>query len=238
MTKTKKIKLFTKILTKEFLLEHYVKQNKSPYTIAEEVGCSPKSVYHYVNKHDIQQIDHTVHRISPGQKFGLLTTVKIIGSHRRGNIWLCKCECGNPVRRLAAILQQGQNKNRRQSCNTCKFQTRESNRAWKGYGEISGHILSTIRTNTRRRNLKFDLDAKFLWELFLKQNKKCAMSGLDIIMGKNASLDRIDSFGNYTQDNVWWAHKDVNKMKMDLEYNHFLKMCKIISDFHQKDINE
>lgn len=44
-----------------------------------------------------------------------------------------------------------------------------------------------------------------------------------------ASLDRIDSNRGYTQDNVQWVHKDVNKMKMDLNQQIFVELCRAIA---------
>ena len=65
----------------------------------------------------------------------------------------------------------------------------------------------------------------------LKQNKKCALSGIDLIFeanhGKiegNISLDRIDSQKGYTINNVQWVHKDINFMKQDFAENYFLDM--------------
>jgi hypothetical protein len=70
--------------------------------------------------------------------------------------------------------------------------------------------------------------------LFIRQNKKCALSGIDISIefdgSGTASLDRIDSLKHYTIDNVQWVHKDINKMKMDFPQESFIKMCKLVSD--------
>ena len=61
--------------------------------------------------------------------------------------------------------------------------------------------------------------------MFLKQNKKCALTGLDIWFGistkekthgkkeQTASLDRIDSSKGYTKDNVL-EHTKVCKEKI------------------------
>jgi len=86
----------------------------------------------------------------------------------------------------------------------------------------------------------------FLWSLFLKQNKKCALSGLDIILNpqwsnqnngrktkvvQTASIDRKDSKKNYTTDNIQWVHKDINKMKGMLSDKEFINFCKTVSNF-------
>ncbi len=81
-------------------------------------------------------------------------------------------------------------------------------------------------------------------ELFQKQNGICALSGNKIILDRSisqtyrkvylpkiqtASLDRINSTLGYVQGNVQWIHMDVNKMKMDLDENKFIQLCKNIA---------
>ena len=51
--------------------------------------------------------------------------------------------------------------------------------------------------------------------------------------GGTASLDRIDSKKGYTIDNIQWVHKDVNKMKMDLQEEDFFRIVKEIYEYKQ-----
>lgn len=44
-----------------------------------------------------------------------------------------------------------------------------------------------------------------------------------------ASLDRIDSTKGYTLDNIQWVHKHINVMKMDLDQEYFIKLCKLVT---------
>lgn len=77
----------------------------------------------------------------------------------------------------------------------------------------------------------------YLWKLFLKQNGKCALSGLGISFGgligekrssTTASLDRINSTKGYIKGNVQWVHKHINKMKWDFDQNYFLSLIEYI----------
>ncbi len=43
-----------KIFSKEYLLEHCVKQRKTCLQIAKENNCAQSSVVYYLNKHNIQ----------------------------------------------------------------------------------------------------------------------------------------------------------------------------------------
>lgn len=53
-----------------------------------------------------------------------------------------------------------------------------------------------------------------MWELFLKQRGKCALTGEDLKLGyknnQTASLDRIDNSIGYEKNNIQWVHKDIN----------------------------
>jgi len=91
----------------------------------------------------------------------------------------------------------------------------------KGYGEISGIQFGKIIARARHSNLEFNLTIEFLWELFLKQDRKCALTGVPIKFPKQgerskgtASLDRIDSSKGYFPENVRWTHKTINLMKL------------------------
>ena len=77
-------------------------------------------------------------------------------------------------------------------------------------------------------------------KVYLIQNGKCALSGIDIPLLKNpktkaqresqlASVDRINSSIGYVEGNVQWVHKDINLMKNKFDQNYFIKMCKKIS---------
>ncbi len=113
---------------------------------------------------------------------------------------------------------------------------KDSNR-FNGYEGISGSYVGALRKAAKDRDLEHPLlsgeqdDFKYLWELYLSQDKKCALGGFDIRFPDNefveqtASLDRIDSGGGYTKGNVQWVHKWVNQMKWDLSQEDFVDIC-------------
>ena len=91
------------------------------------------------------------------------------------------------------------------------------------------------------RDLPFEISNQDAWDQFLKQNSKCALTGLALSMNdgrnpvtdsiiRNASLDRIDSSKGYTRDNIQWVHKDINKMKMDFPEDRFRELCRLVSE--------
>lgn len=177
------------------------------------------------------------------QKFGKLTAIEFIGSKNNGRRaeWKCMCECGNYTVATGADLRQG----KRTTCGC--FRKGKNHYRWQGYGEISGTVICMIKTGAKDRNIEFDLTAEYLWKLFLKQKRKCALTGMDIFFSDSAdsrfifdvmtaSLDRIDSNKGYIEGNVQWVHKYINIMKWDFTQDEFIDMCRLV--INHRDRNE
>lgn len=150
-----------------------------------------------------------------GQTFSLLTVIERAPDRATKTQWKCLCQCGNETLALGTELRNG----KRKSCG-CLLSRRGSRRHdWKGHGEISAMRWHQFKSGASKRNLTFDLTIEEAWELFLRQDRKCPITGRDIYFGcsnrenPTASLDRIDSRGNYTLDNVQWVHKEYNQAK-------------------------
>lgn len=83
-------------------------------------------------------------------------------------------------------------------------------------------ILDKFEKKADERKLIFNINIENSWNLFLKQDRKCALSGIELnfknVNGKEyatASLDRIDSKIGYIENNIQWIHKDLNIIKWD-----------------------
>ena len=79
-----------------------------------------------------------------------------------------------------------------------------------------------------------------MWDLFVLQNKKCALTGVDLVLPKrhgdtngNASLDRIDSSKGYIENNLQWLHKDINNIKLNFDEDYFIKMCSMVANYNK-----
>lgn len=152
-------------------------------------------------------------------------------------VWEFKCDCGNTTTVVASDFKRGRTK----SCGCLRNRTGANNPTWGGYEDISAHMWQTMRYHSKRRGRKFTITMPYIWQLFLKQNKKCAISGVDISFGdktklqrtersnKTASLDRIDSSKGYIEGNVQWVHKTVNQMKSDHVQTDFVAWCKLVA---------
>jgi hypothetical protein len=180
-----------------------------------------------VNKRRLIKVDLT------NKKYGKLTVLnwsKFIGAHR---YWLCRCDCGKEKDIAGTHLISGSTKTC--GCSQKENKTRQNNNSWKGYGDISGSFFSGIRRGAKERDIKFNITIEYLWELFLKQGKKCALSKLEIELPKRnkekytASLDRIDSKKGYEEGNVQWVLGDINWMKNDFSQKYFIDICKKIA---------
>jgi len=167
-----------------------------------------------------------------GKKFNKLTVVEFSHLNKtRHAMWKCKCDCGNETIAQSRLLINGTKK----SCGCILNKTGKESLTWKGSGDLSRSYFSKTKREAESRNLEFNVTIDFLWEMFLKQNKKCSLSGEEICFRSKvktsdgtASLDRIDSSKGYTEDNVHWVHKNVNIMKWDLPVNRFLELVKKI----------
>jgi len=176
-----------------------------------------------------------------GRKFGKLTVIKMADERIRGKIaWVCHCDCNSDTSDVilcsGSLLQDNT-----KSCGCNRRRIGAMNPRWIGIGDIPGSFFSNLRCATRGRNTKnrkltLNVSKEYLWELFLKQNKCCVMTGRPLKFGflkfnkKNrelgtASLDRIDSKKGYEEGNVQWVHKDVNVAKQDLLDEDFITLC-------------
>lgn len=106
---------------------------------------------------------------------------------------------------------------------------------WGGHEEIPLTYWNNVIKNSKKRNVPFTITIQDGWRLFLKQRRKCNLSGMPIEFlpqkKTTASLDRIDSSRGYDIDNVQWLHKKVNKLKSDFTVNELVHLCKEISSF-------
>ena len=171
-----------------------------------------------------------------GKDFGKLKVIKKAYKKDYQVFWECECKCGEKVEIPTYSLTKGYTK----SCGCLKKRCRQDSPLWKGYGEISRQHWNTIKTKAHSRKLDFEIDIEYAWNLFLKQKRKCALSGVIVKFpvksyktkkARTASLDRIDNTKGYVKGNVQWLHKDINIMKKTHTQKYFIDICKKIANF-------
>jgi len=170
-------------------------------------------------------VDHS------GKLFGTKRVVSFHSRQRNGiSSWKWECEkCGNVGNAPISSIKI-------RKCIRCSQGSAADSPILLSYGEICQGYYLRLRRAAKYRNWEWVMSPEDLWNLFLKQNRKCALSGREIgfcpkwstsdTKGTTASLDRIDSTLGYTPDNVWWIHKDFQAMKMDIPLDTFISMCR------------
>lgn len=155
------------------------------------------------------------------KKFGMLLITGF--SHEQGKIrskyYNYLCDCGATGKIISTSI------GRSLSCG-CYRDKKEF------YNEISGTHYGNIRYNAlygRKKEIEFNVTQEYIWDVFIKQNRRCAITNTPIFFGKKkkdettASLDRIDSTKGYIEGNVQWVHKNINLMKKTLSDEDFRK---------------
>ncbi len=228
-----------KILTKEFLIEQYCNLHKSSIQIGEEVGCSNRTILNYMERLEIPRRlkGSNARRDRRSAKFKDLSD-QIFLDHKMTEpiktglywSWIGQCiHCGNKKRFNLSKLKKG----KVGKCFKCK-----NHPNWDGVGDISGTYIKYIRNRAKMRNQQYSISDEYMWQLFLDQERKCALTGEILYFAKSysikgrdqtASLDRINSSKGYEEGNIQWLHKDVNRCKWDFTQQEFLDLCKKVT---------
>lgn len=140
-------------------------------------------------------------------------------------IWKCQCDCGN-VRWIQG--NELTNPNKCFKCQQCAAikrgykQTKENGRI----GDLTLTRYTKLKKSAERRGISFEVSIKFLWNLFISQRQICAITGDYMQSINEASLDRIDSTKNYTEDNVQWVTYQANVSKHTMSMEALYEFCK------------
>ena len=102
---------------------------------------------------------------------------------------------------------------------------------------LSCTYFTIAKKGAIKRNLSFELTLEILYQQWLKQDGKCALTNQQLVLKRNqrdynrhtASIDRIDSSKGYLKNNIRWIHKDINKIKLHFSDEYFIEMCKLVA---------
>jgi len=177
------------------------------------------------------------HHPTVGTVFGDLTLIKsgIKMPGRNSRRVEVRCICGEEKFVLPAHLVSGAIK----SCGCRKRRRGSAHPKYTGHEEISGSHFRHMEDMARKRGILFKVTIQYLWNLYIQQNRKCALTGAPLDMwpkkDRTASLDRIDSKLPYRKGNLQWVHKAVNMMKGSLDQAVFINLCESVASY-RKDL--
>lgn len=213
------------ILTKEFLHQELIVKNKRAPQISKETGIPVPSIYRYAKSYNIYIPNLTERSLTDyrNKRFGRLM-VSGDGEFIRDKKALkhkCICDCGNIVYIRINSLKQ-------ESTTSCGCYRKELDLK-DCYKDISAKYFYRLKECAKNRNIDFNIKIEDIWNQYLKQNKKCYFSNLDIFFIPNssklstqtASVDRINPKLPYNIDNIVIVHKRINVMKHNMTNEEF-----------------
>lgn len=172
-----------------------------------------------------------------GQVFEKWTVLELSDApgHRK---WKCRCECGcvKDVQQTHLIQKKSR------GCAECQVKRKNGHNQFTGYKDIHGSYFSEIKYKAKQRNYEFSVTIEYLWELFEKQEARCALSGREIYFARTnkskrgASLDRIDNNKGYVEGNLQWVTPQINHMKNKYDQQEFISLCEDVAAMSSKEV--
>lgn len=218
-------------ITEEIIQKEYVEEQKTAKEIAIIYGFSVYGVKdaikrYKINYQPLKRGGGFINRV--GMEYG---TYKVIALSKKDvqSSWLCVCK---NCKKEAVITYSGLLTNKKRESSGCP------NCRKKMTGEMHSRYTRNLKNKAKTRGLEFNISNQYLWNIFIQQDRKCALSGIDLCFSSNyrdchiqtASVDRIDSSKGYVEGNVQWVHKKVNFMKQALSDTEFINLCKLIAE--------
>lgn len=170
-----------------------------------------------------------------GLRTGRLTVTRCLMKQKNGVfLWEAKCDCGKILVRPTGAFTSA--KSPRTHCGCKPRAAGPASPKWKGRGTMPGFYWAHVLAAARTRHLCVEITIDSVWDLFEKQGRRCAITGVEIGFSSSgtrgtASLDRIDSTKGYVPGNTQWIHKTVNKMKNNIDQAEFLEWCSKITKY-------
>jgi hypothetical protein len=105
---------------------------------------------------------------------------------------------------------------------------------------ISLTFFNSYRYPATKKNIVFNITIQQVWNLFIQQGQKCALSGVVLTFDSasgvhdgNTSIDRIDNKRGYTLDNIQLVDKRVNLMKKHMAEERFIELCRKVHEHNR-----
>lgn len=177
-----------------------------------------------------------------GVERGYLTAVCPVGASRRGVVWLIRCRCGTELRKPAVEFVRHGRKHGKETTipSSCGCYLKDKNNRgaqYKGVGDLSRCRWLNVLGHAKRKGLPVEITIEQAWQQFLDQDKRCALTGLLLVMSPSsmaagastASLDRKDSTKGYVPGNIQWVHLVIQDMKSNFSQEEFVEWCSLVA---------
>ena len=133
------------------------------------------------------------------------------------------------------VSERNRNHKKKVPCRSCSNSLRGLNNC---HEEIPVAWFNGKLRRAKQRDYEFSITIDYIWDIYIAQDKVCALSGVPIDFKGTASLDRIDNSRGYVRENIQIVHKDVNYMKYTYSQDYFIKMCNLVASKHNVERDE
>jgi hypothetical protein len=230
-------------IDKDWLIEEYVNKRRSTTDISKELNCGYNTINRRLREYGIVVRDNGKPQKTEllGQTFGKWTVLcEIPGKTEHHSCqWKCQCVCGQIKTLSTYTLTSGASK----GCLTCDIAQTQAEKH-----VITSYYWGSLQSSAKKRGLDFAVTKDYVADLYEKQGRRCALTGLRLNMAdthcawregkQTASLDRINSLMTYEDGNVQWVHKMVNLAKWDMPQEEFIRVCHLVAKLHPMEIEE
>lgn len=178
-----------------------------------------------------------------GKKFGHWKVIKLLPKIKyKRRTCVCQCDCG--YIKTIQTTHLGQYAKADAECRKCARAKQDIPIKFIEYEDINKTYWRNFTTNAKKRKLDFNITPKYVWEVYIKQNKSCKYTGVYIAFGlynadlaaNTASIDRIDNTKGYIEGNIQLVHKSINILRGRTDSSVFIYLCRIIAE-HTKNIS-
>jgi hypothetical protein len=185
------------------------------------------------------------YNVKIGEVSNTFKCVSELFKYKTSNHYYVKCICSHC--NLKKIIRTDCFVRKSIKCKNCLYNERKQGII---IGKVPKWYFNSVKNLASQRDIEFSIsieDMHLLWE---KQNKKCALTGIDLTFGleyetlgngyqrltnshrlTTASLDRIDSEKGYTIDNIQWVEKNINIFKNALSNDDFIGLCRMVNNY-------
>ena len=159
-------------------------------------------------------------------------------------ITCARCQKELPPDQFHRISEDSEAK--RKYCRSCAKASDRKTRSSDHRSYLTNLVRKSRYQSKRRDIADFTITAELLHDLWVKQEGRCAISGVILThhldgSGRkdfNASIDRIDSSGNYEIGNVQLTCSAVNMMKSEMTNSQFVNFARKVVEHHADKMDD